>query len=145
MEKIILLVLSVIMIGGCTQMTMLNMKSEDITTFSLSWYQTEKSNWTLICNKCQKNKTFCEQGFNYTLLMKLPEVIDRVNCKMLYKYIEYPQEEDQFFSMSEENVDKPGSFNLSLDENNEVLICCGLGSEYKQACRISTLPAKCTK
>jgi hypothetical protein len=146
MERIILLavVLSVMLIAGCTQTTLLRLKSEDITTFSLSWNKSEDIDWISTCEKCQQNKTFCEQDFKYTLIMILPEGIDETNCKMLYKHMEYPPEEYQFFSMPEENIDKIGSFNLNLDENNEVVVCCGLGNEYKQACRIATLSSKCT-
>ena len=146
MERIILLavVLSVMLIAGCTQTTLLRLKSEDITTFSLSWRKAENTSWATECEKCQQNKTFCEMGFNYTLLMNLPEGINKANCKMLYKQVEYPPEKGQFFSMAGENVENIGTFSLSINEDNEVVVCCGLGNEYKQACRIATLSTKCT-
>lgn len=144
MEKVILLVLVIALICGCTQTTILSLKSEDITTFSLSWQKAENTSWATACEKCQQNKTFCEMGFNYTLLMNLPEGINEANCKMLYKQVEYHPGEGQFFSMTGENVDNIGTFSLSIDKDNEVVICCGLGNEYKQACRVATLSNKCT-
>jgi len=144
MRKIILLfLLSVMLISGCANTTMLSLKSDDVTTFSLSWRKVENTSWATECEKCQQNKTFCEMGFNYTLLMNLPEGINKANCKMLYKQVEYLPGEGQFFSMTGENVDNIGTFSLSIDEDNEVVVCCGLGNEYKQACRIATLPNKC--
>lgn len=144
MKKIILLtIFSVILASGCANTTILSLKSEDITTFSLSWQKAENIRWATACDKCQQNKTFCEMGFNYTLLMVLPEGINKVNCKMLYKQVEYPLGEGQFFSMTGENVDNIGTFNLSIDEDNDVVVCCGLGNEYKQACRIATLSNEC--
>ena len=143
MRKIILLVLLSVMLSGCVNTTMLSLKSDDIKTFSLSWRKVENTSWATECGKCQQNKTFCEMGFNYTLLMNLPEGINKANCKMLYKQMEYPLEEGQFLSISGENVNEIGPFNLSINEDNEVVVCCGLGNEYKQACRIATLPNKC--
>lgn len=145
MEKVILLALILMMfIGGCTRTTMLSLRSEDITTFSLSWQKAENTSWATTCGKCQQNKTFCEMGFNYTLLMNLPEGINKANCKMLYKKVEYPQVDDQFFSMTGESVNEIGPFNLIINEDNEVVVCCGLGNEYKQTCRIATLLNMCT-
>ena len=145
MEKVILLVLILMMfICGCTQTTMLSLKSEDVTTFSLSWQKAENTSWATACEKCQQNKTFCEQGFNYTLIMILPGGINEANCKMLYKHTEYPLGEGQFFSMQGESVNEIGPFSLIINEDNEVVVCCGLGNEYKQACRIATLLNMCT-
>jgi uncharacterized protein YceK len=145
MRKIILLILLlVILTSGCSNMTMLSMRSEDITTFSLSWRKIENTSWATECEKCKQNKTFCEMDFNYTLLMNLPEGIDKANCKMLYKQVEYPSEEGQFLSMTGENVNDVGTFSLNIDEDNDVVMCCGIGNEYKQACRIATLPNRCS-